>query len=272
MSYETMSSDLQVVTWQELGEDGLKQIHDIEKQTWASWLAAGYESLAGRAEVYPDGQIAIVDVSGEVCASLSTNKINWGGDAELLPSWDQVAGEPTDYSQTYQADGNTSVLMSMNVKPSKQGLHLPSMLVKHVQNLAAQTIGVDWVIGSFRPSEFSTAVLANPELTFQEYVAMTREDGYAYDKWLRVLGRMGMQQLIVDKNAMTVCLESAEFHALKDSAEQTGGHEWKQVKSVGPCPVYWCGETGLFTGLRNGLYVYNEENVWGLLWSREATV
>lgn len=260
--------DMEIVPWQSLGTEGIKQIHAIEQKTWAPWLAAGYESLAGRADVNPLGQLAVVSTTGEVYASLSTNQIDWSGEIDALPSWDDVAGEPTDYSQTYVADGNTTVLMSMNVHPNMQGQLLPSKLVHAVVSAAQASGHAQCVIGSFRPSEFSEVTLANPDADFAEYVGMVRADGLPVDKWLRVLTRMGMTQLAVDEHAMKVYMEMGEFHELKDSMELETSQPWIRSKASGPMAKYWCGETGFFYELRKGGYAYKESNVWGLLWRR----
>lgn len=49
------------------------------------------------------------------------NRIDWDGQRDTLPCWDKIAGDPTDYSQTYKPEGNTLVAMSMNVDPLHQG-------------------------------------------------------------------------------------------------------------------------------------------------------
>lgn len=268
MSIEIQGYTCDVATWQQLGDGGIAQIYEIEKQTWAPWLAASYESLAGRAEVNPMGQLAIVGAEGDVWASLSTNKINWSGDVEDLPSWDEVAGEPTDYSQTYIPDGNSVVLMSMNVSPDKQGLHLPAALVDQLVTSSKSDPSLEHVIGSFRPSDFAAATLANPELEFEEYVKTLRTDGLPVDKWLRALTRMGMTQLAIDHDAMRVNIDYHEFSEFKQAAEANTGQDWVMIDRAGPLYKYWCGETGFFYATRHKGITYQESNVWGELWSR----
>ncbi|MCA9331289.1 GNAT family N-acetyltransferase [Candidatus Saccharibacteria bacterium] len=264
-----MSLDnVEIVPWQLLGTEGIKQIHAIEQQTWAPWLAASYESLEGRAHVNPLGQLAVVSANGEIYASLSTNQIDWSGEVGDLPSWDDVAGDPTDYSQTYAPEGNTTVLMSMNVHPDMQGQQLPSQLVHAITSKAQENEGMQYVIGSFRPSEFSDTTLEDPNTDFAEYVQAVREDGLPADKWLRVLTRMGMTQLAVDEHAMRVSINVDEFTALRDASEAVSGQKWIVSKRPGLAPKTWCGETGFFYDLQEGGYVYMESNVWGLLWER----
>lgn len=98
-----------------------EKIFDIlEKPNWAPWLAASKESIEGRSLVFPKGQLVIKSIDGTPIASLSTNQIYWDGKVETLPTWDDVAGEPTTYEKTYDPNGNALVMMSMNVHPEHQ--------------------------------------------------------------------------------------------------------------------------------------------------------
>lgn len=269
MSIEIQGQTCDVVTWQELGDDGITQIHEIEKQTWAPWLAASYESLAGRAKVNHAGQLAIVGAGGDVWASLSTNKIDWSGDVGSLPTWDDVAGDPTDYAQTYVPDGNSVVLMSMNVSPDKQGLHLPSELISQLVLSSMADPSVEQVIGSFRPSEFFKSLYVAPNLSFEDYISSDNPHGKGLaDKWLRALTLLGMKPLAVDHEAMSVPVTAEEFGAYK-AASALHGLPWKTITINGQ-EVWWCGETGVFYKDDEG-YVYKESNLWGMLWSKGMT-
>lgn len=248
---------MEVLTWKACIEGGLaSQLPAIEQECWAPWLAASPESMMSRALVFEPGQLAIVNDSSEVLATLSTNKINWDGKAKL-PSWDDVAGDPTDYSQTYKPDGNTLTFMSMNVAPKARGLKLPKVLIEQAVALC-QKQGIEHCIGSFRPSGFGEAVKqayeAGYALSFAEYVASTRHNGEAIDPWLRVLGKFGMQQIAIDYEAMIVPLTPEEV-------KQHGGDKWEAM-SYDEQKVLWCNETGfVYCQLQN--YAYKEANVWG---------
>jgi hypothetical protein len=254
-------SELMNTTWKGYIEnDGIEPIANLEQICWSPWLAAPLESLAGRAEVFPDGQLCIKSELG-LLATLSVNKIQWNGQPESLPTWDYVAGDPTTYENTFAQKGNTLCLMSMNVSEQGRGQQLPKLLIQSLLEYAAST-NVSHVIGSFRPSAYSKAVLASLEQdkqppTFEEYCATTNEDGYPVDPWLRSLTKNGMQPIAVDHKAMYVPVSEQEFEVVKQPF-------WKQIK-LGGKDVWWCNETGFFYPQSDGSYVYAESNLWGSL-------
>lgn len=242
-------------------EDTISVYQNLEVPNWAAWLAASTETLAGRAEVFPKGQLIIKSSDGEPLASLSMNLISWNGQNEDLPSWDEVAGEPTTYVNTYDPKGNALVLMSMNVSPEHQGSGYARMLVEKAKSLA-QELGVDYLIGSFRPNEYGRYKLANlgKTISFEEYCNMQREDGWPVDSWLRNLKRNGMQPLKVDHRAMVVKVSVDEF----SSYQQLYKPElWVEV-----LPNVWeCGEVGSWkVDEKTGIVTYEESNLWGIIW------
>lgn len=240
--------------------------HELETHCWAPWLEASIESLVGRAAVFPEGQLVIA-ANRDPLASLSTNKINWDGNPESLPSWDDVAGDPTTYEQTYVKDGNSLVLMSMNVYPRLEGYGLARKLIGAAKTQAVK-LGVDYIIGSFRPNEFGK-YKAQPgkwNTPFEEYCKMTREDGLPVDSWLRNLTRNGMKPLKVDPKAMTVGVPLDEFFKLLAYYHKNG--IWKEVASG----VWECGEVGNWkVDHEKGVATYQESNLWGILWSKTGS-
>lgn len=259
-----MSELLSIDTWKGfVRENGIEPIASLEQACWSPWLAASLESLVGRAEVFPNGQLCIYSKLG-LLATLSVNEIQWDGQSENLPTWDEVAGEPTTYEHTYVPDGNTLCLMSMNVSPLGRGQQLPKLLIKTLIDFAKDS-GVEHVIGSFRPSAYSQAVLAAIEkghepLTFEAYCQTTNGVGEPVDPWLRSLSKNGMKSLTVDHNAMHIPVAQDEFDALKHP-------DWHQIIIDGE-QAWWCGETGFFYPQTDGSYVYSESNLWGTLYEQ----
>ena len=50
----------------------------LELPNWAPWLAASLESMTGRSDVFPEGQLVVWDnVNSLPAASLSLNRISW---------------------------------------------------------------------------------------------------------------------------------------------------------------------------------------------------
>ena len=74
----------------------------LERPNWAPWLAASADTLGRRAEVFPEGQLVIMRNDEVLMASLSMNRINWDGNPDALPSWDDVAME-TFHSDPYSS-------------------------------------------------------------------------------------------------------------------------------------------------------------------------
>lgn len=231
----------------------------LEMHNWAPWLAASEQSIAGRANVFPEGQLLIESPTGEPVASVSTNRINWDEHIDNLPSWDTVAGDPTTYENTYVPNGNTLVLMSMNVHPQYKKHGLATTLVHQVQELTTQ-LGVAYVVGSFRPSEFGIHKAIYGVIPFEDYVFKTRgEDNFPVDAWIRSLTKNGMLPLKVDTKAMTVSVDLASFDELKMHYHP---ELWHQVAAG----IWECGEVGQWNvNVNEGYAVYQESNLWGIL-------
>lgn len=253
-------SELTIATWKQFEGEHPGAIADLEKKLWAPWLAASSNSIAGRMDVFPEGQLCIYDEHA-LHASLSLNRIQWDNQPDSLPSWDDVAGEPTTYENTFVPGGNTLTLMSMNVNPDSQGLKLPARLVGAARHLAAHE-NIQNIIGSFRPSEYGNAALRaieNQSLipSFDEYITSTNSDGLPVDAWLRSLARNGMTQLKVDRSAMAVTITSEEFQELQQP-------DWRDIEHDGQAMI-WCGQTGFFYKQTDQSYTYRESNIWGRL-------
>lgn len=201
------------------------------------------------------------NIAGDYLASLSMNQIDWDGDIDHLPSWDDVAGDPTDYSQTYNPHGNTLALMSMNVEPAHHGLQLPSKMIDATM-IIAQDLGVSHLLGSFRPSGYGQAKKEHGyNLDFTDYTMNMRQPGSdkPIDPWLRSLWWKGMEMLKVDNHAMTVHVAMDHFYHYQQTYKP---ESWQMIE-----PRVWeCGEVGKWNvDLFNGVATYQESNVWGAL-------
>jgi hypothetical protein len=230
----------------------------LEHPNWAPWLEASTTTIAERATVFPAGQLVIKD--GETfLASLSMNQINWDGNPATLPNWDQVAGvDTTNYSETYQAAGNTLVMMSMNVALESKGQQLPTKMIEYVK-LLAQELGVAYVIGSFRPSGYGLAKKQTGfQLPFWEYCTTLQTDSQKpVDPWLRSLWWNGMQLMQEDPQAMQVSISLADFNQYRLSFKPEA---WVEIQ-----PGVWeCEEVGTWVVVAETA-TYKESNVWGII-------
>lgn len=242
-------------------ESAIEIYQTMEQHNWAPWLAASPDSLIGRSRVFPEGQLLLRGPNNEPLASISTNRTSWNGQTINLPSWDEVAGEPTTYEATYQNNGNALILMSMNVNPKYKKNGLATTLVKEVQELTEE-LGVEYLIGSFRPSEFGKFKAEKGPIPFADYISMKAEkaDGLVpLDAWIRSLTRNGMQPLKIDEHAMCVTIDLLEFEELKKTYKPEC---WKESSS----DIWECGEVGQWQiNLITGTATYIESNLWGIL-------
>jgi hypothetical protein len=230
----------------------------LEHPNWAPWLEASAATLAGRARVFPHGQLVIKDLAGQYAASLSMNQILWDGQIAHLPSWDAVAGDPTDYSKTHNVMGNALVMMSVNVAPACKGKHMPTNLIAYAK-VVANGLGMEHLLGSFRPSGFGQAKKAHGhDLNFGAYCWSKQEGtGKPIDPWLRSLAWNGLELLAVDPAAMTVKVSIGEFEEYKAQYKPDAWIEVAEGK-------WECEEVGTWNiDSNNGIAVYVESNVWG---------
>lgn len=252
---EDIMNGLEIKNWQPA--DALLIYEHLEKFNWAPWLAASVKTLIGRANTFPAGQLIMKDNKGIPLASLSTNRINWDGNLSSLPSWDQIAGEPTTYENTYVKNGNSLVLMSMNVNPSYQGIGIAKKMIDKIKK-RSQELEVTHLIGSFRPNQFGKYKYENRQkkVNFYEYCNLKRADGLPLDGWLRSLVRNGMTPLVIDNHAMKVEVPISEFLNFYDPVT------WIETKPG----VFECKEVGNWQVYpEKHIAVYEESNLYGLI-------
>lgn len=230
---------------------------ELEVPNWAPWLRASPETLAKRAEAFPDGQLAVWTSEGRPIASVSLSRFNYSGDLQALPTWDELMGDPPTGEKTFVPDGNAVGMMSINVHPEYQGAGLTRVIIDEVRK-KAKDLGVKHIMGSFRPSQFGEYTYENPREGFITYALKERPDNLPLDAWLRALARNGMRMLRVDDAAMVV--PDVPREQFDEYRRTYNPEKWKQI-----APAVWrCGETGIWlAGKESAVYV--ESNVWGIL-------
>lgn len=184
-------------------EDDVEKIYnELEKPNRAPRLASNIETMQKRSTVFPEGHI-VGKIWEELIASLSTNRIDRDGKIWSLWSWDDVAGDPSDYSQTYKLSWNTLVMMSMNVSKNHIWKWVAKQMIDSIKEIWS-ILEVENIIWSFRPNEFWKHKLISPTLTFEEYIHLKRKDWRPVDKWLRSLQKNWMKYLKIDNTAMQI--------------------------------------------------------------------
>ncbi len=240
---------------------------ELELPNWAPWLAASVETLAKRAEVFPRGQIALWTPDGMPVAAINLSRFNYNGNPADLPTWDQLMGDPPTSETTYNPNGNSVGMMSINVSPKYQGRGVTEQVVEAVRNMTKEE-DIENVMGSFRPSQYGKFALDNPEVSLEEYtrqrVPWKNGETTRRDQWIGILeNKFGMKEIRWDEAAMVV--PDVPTEQVEEWRKTYKPEMWRQVT-----PGIWlCGETGLWV-VKNGTSTYIEGNVWGILEKKAA--
>lgn len=255
-SVERNISQYKVEKWK---PNDVSAISRLEEINWAPWLRKSSDNMSWIASKFPDTQLLVRNESGNVVAALTANRINWDGNVQSLGTWDDVvrgSKRAGDYSSTHVADGNTICLTSSAVDPLTKGEGLAAKLVTEMRQVGRE-LGVDHLIGPFRPSAYGEYKLEHGPVDFAEYCAMTREDGQPLDPWIRNAKRLGMQPLRVEEASMVVEVPMEKFEEYKATYHPT---KWKDFGEG----RWECGETGSwYVSPENGKATYVEPNLWG---------
>ncbi len=247
-----------VTNWS--GSD-IPRMHEVlERPNWAPWLSTTREQMIKASRVFPEGQLLLKGTDGEPLASISTNRIKWDGDPKSLGRWQDITDDRTCKS-TYEFDGNTLIMMWINVSKDHQGSGYAKILTEEVLRLAKSS-GIDNVIGAYRPNEYGKYKLAAElPVDFEAYCKMVRkEDGLPVDAWLRNLTRNGMRPLKVDSNAFTIDVTIGQFEQYRSEYRP---ELWKMVSQN----VWECGETGSWTiNPAASTAAYSESKLWGIVY------
>jgi GNAT superfamily N-acetyltransferase len=242
-------------------EDAPEIYQYLEEPCWRPWLRSPERILARYPVIFPDGQLMIRSAVGTILATVTMNRINWDGNPDTLPSWDEVAGAAVgqgDYASSFVPHGNTIVLMSMNVRPDQRGNGHPRRLIAAAR-AQAHRLGVRHLIAPFRPDTFGKWKLEDiarrSDEDFQRYCQLKIERNgrqMPFDGWIRNLIYSGMMPIRVQNDAMVVTVSRAEFEEFR-----------KQGFWIETRPGEWqCGETGTWY-VRGHTAVYREKNLWG---------
>jgi amino acid adenylation domain-containing protein len=150
--------------------------------------------LAERAEY----QLVLVDAQDRAVAVGNAAPIRWDGTVAGLPAgWSgalAAAFEP--------APADTLVVYAGVAAPEAAGRGLGSSILRALRQLA-RAHGLARVVVPVRP----TGKASRPELSFEAWCALRRDDGLAADDWIRVHERLGARALAVELRSQIVRAE-----------------------------------------------------------------
>jgi ribosomal protein S18 acetylase RimI-like enzyme len=253
------TTHFQVERWK---PNDVPAIVHLEELCWAPWLRKPADNIGTIASLFPETQLVAKNHNNVIVAAITANRINWDGNPQSLQTWDSVAGgseNASDYIATHVLDGNTICITSSAVDPSVQRKGLAKRLIMEMKDVGKE-LGVDHLIGPFRPSEYGNYKIAqgpNSNVSFAEYCELKQEDGQSLDPWLRSAAKLGMKPMRVEEASMVVEVSMNKFEEYRKSYNSNkwvdfGNGRWE------------CGDTGSwYLNLEQEKATYIEPNLWG---------
>ncbi len=238
----------------------------LEVPNWAPWKAFSTQMFCVMQSVCPEGQLSIFsDDMLTPHAALSMQRIRWNGDPTHVPSWSYMIKNPYNFQTAYEHEGNSLVMLNINVSSDVKGANLPARLIE-LAIASAQSKGITHIIGLFRPNQYGAHKRRMFDDTgrrfddIEAYSRSRRDDGQLHDSWLRNLERNGMRPLGISHNTYSTTVSIAQFRKYRAAYNPSA---WIEVS-----PNVWeCGECGSWVAdKRRGTATYSESRVIGIVW------
>lgn len=144
-------------------------------------------------------QILFLDPSDDVISLGHTIPFVWDGTPDDLP--DRVAGLMDRAVEDHRAGRHPNTLSALAaiVSPTHRRRGLSAEILRAMRSLAREN-GLSSLIAPVRP----TLKAAYPLTPFERYVRWTREDGSAFDPWLRLHRKLGAEPMKLMPGSLTV--------------------------------------------------------------------
>lgn len=223
---------------------------DLSEAVWPEFMRNDLvcAELWGELSVrWPDAQlVAYDDDTGDVVGAGNAIPFSWDGSVAGLPDGvDEVLMIGVAGHDRGEPPTTLSALMAA-VAPARRGERISGMLIEAMRGVAAAR-GLTDLLAPVRP----TWKARYPLTPMERYVAWRREDGKAFDPWVRTHERLGAEILAVCPGSMVVTGTVADWESWTGVAfPETGTY----VVPGALVPVAIDREAGV------GRYV--EPNVW----------
>ncbi|MEL6308951.1 MAG: GNAT family N-acetyltransferase [Chloroflexota bacterium] len=150
-------------------------------------------------QAYKDLHFFLCDENDEVVAHAQAMGIRWDGTKDNLPlGWSDAIMRCAKNS--LEGDTvNTLCGVSVTVAPNRTGEGIGRKTIETMKQLGIEA-GYERMIVPVRPSEKSRY----PLIKMQDYVTWQNDDGYFFDKWLRIHQRAGAKMLGIAAHSMRV--------------------------------------------------------------------
>ena len=178
---------------------GLDALH---ASAWPAYFS-GAEVLRSHwsqlASVFPAFQYGIVDEADRVVAAGNALPLRWNGELSDLPrGWDDALVRGFDEAARAVVP-NTFMILTGVADETAQGKGLSQIILQGFKGVA-HALGLERVIVAVRP----TGKSARPDLSFEQWCELRREDGLPVDNWLRSHARVGGRVLRLEPRSQRI--------------------------------------------------------------------
>ena len=176
------------------------QVHRLAGEGWPAFLLNGdithWEKLFGE---FADYQVLFHDPAGGVVSVGHTVPFFWDGTPDDLPDRMADLMDRAVEDHTRGREPNAISALAAIVSPNHRRKGLSAEVLRAMGSLAREND-----LGSFVAPVRPTLKAAYPLTPFRRYVRWERDDGSAFDPWLRVHRRLGAEPLKLMPEALTV--------------------------------------------------------------------
>lgn len=168
------------------------KIERLDQNTWPLFLLGtqiniDYSQLY---DIFGDYQFAFIDRASNIIAIGNSIPLYWTGNSSDLPKgWDDAVFKGFKEQENGTA-GNTLCSLAAIVNPKMRGRGISYEVIKTMCSLA-KAKKMKYLIVPVRP----TMKEEYPNINFSEYVNKKREDGSAFDPWIRVHQNLGGKKI-----------------------------------------------------------------------------
>lgn len=191
-------------------------------------------------------QLFMVDESDNVIAELQTGPVLWDGTDDGLTSGIDESLVDAIEARRLGTPVNTLCAFAAKIAPRAQGRGLATAGLEAMRELA-RSHGFAHLIAPVRPSFKHRYPLA----AMSDYITWTRDDGLAFDPWIRVHQRLGARIVKAIPNSMRISGTVAEWESWTDMVFPVDGDY-----------VFPDGLATVNINKTADLGVYYEPNVW----------
>lgn len=187
--------------------EDLSHIVDLENAIWPEGTRAPREKFEKRLAIFPEG--FFLAFKEEKLIGASTAQIISYTKGEPIRSWEYITDNGF-IEKTHNPQGNALYIVSLGALSRSGG---GSALITE-QKALARRLGLTTLVLGARIPGYDAYCKSIQEVSINEYVRRTREDGLLHDDELRFYTRNGLQLQTIVPNYMEDDAESRNYGAI----------------------------------------------------------